>query len=54
MRLFIGVPFPEPIPSQIHQAVSGIRDCLSKGRLSSPEGYHLTLKFLGEVPPPER
>lgn len=49
MRLFIGIPFSERVRSQIHKAVVKIQPFIAKGKLSDWEGYHLTLKFLGEV-----
>ncbi len=49
MRLFIGIPFSERVRSQIRKAVMKIQPSISKGKLSDWEGYHLTLKFLGEV-----
>lgn len=49
MRLFIGIPFPDTVRSQIGRRVAAIRPYLAKGRLGLGEGYHITLKFLGEV-----
>ncbi len=49
MRLFIGIPFSENLRSQIRKNVVALRSFIAKGRLSPWEGYHITLKFLGEV-----
>lgn len=49
MRLFIGIPFSDRIRKEIHHAVMKLEPHLAKGRLSAWEGYHITLKFLGEV-----
>lgn len=49
MRLFIGIPFSERVRNQIRKAVMKIQPSIAKGKLSDWEGYHLTLKFLGEV-----
>lgn len=50
MRLFIGIPFSESVRSRIRKNMTAIQPTIVKGKLSSWEGYHLTLRFLGEVP----
>lgn len=50
MRLFIGIPFSEGVRSRIRKNMLAVHLAIAKGKLSSWEGYHLTLKFLGEVP----
>lgn len=49
MRLFIGIPYSERIRNQIRKEVARISSSLAKGKLSKWDGYHITLKFLGEV-----
>lgn len=50
MRLFIGIPFDEALRRTVWRETSKHQALISKGRFSDWEGYHLTLKFLGEVP----
>lgn len=51
MRLFIGIPLNKKIRKALWSEVQKIRPLIHKGRLSSWEGYHITLQFLGEVSP---
>lgn len=50
MRLFIGIELPAPVAA----ALAGYQDILrgksGRGRFKRQENFHLTLKFLGEVP----
>lgn len=50
MRLFIAIE----LPGEIRQAIAGVQEELRKTGANAgwtrPEGVHLTLKFLGEVP----
>ena len=51
MRLFVAVDVPDAIKDAIERQVVGpLRAALPGARWSRPEGRHLTLKFLGEVP----
>jgi len=48
LRLFIGIEFDERTKKLIFQEVEKLKPYLDKGRLTSPDNYHLTLKFLGD------
>lgn len=51
MRLFVAVDVPNDIKEAIeHSVVDVLRPALDGARWTRPEGRHLTLKFLGEVP----
>lgn len=51
MRLFVAVDVPEAIKRSIERdVVEPLRERIPGARWSRPEGRHLTLKFLGEVP----
>lgn len=45
MRLFIGIPLPDPISSHL----STLRGSLPSIHWNNPDTYHLTLSFIGEV-----
>ena len=49
MRVFVAVPIPEELRQKIASLGQGIRQEGIKPVM--PENMHLTLKFLGEVPP---
>lgn len=49
MRIFIGIPFSEDTRRRIQKGVLAVQPTLSKGKFTHWDGYHLTLKFLGEV-----
>jgi len=49
MRLFIAVNLPEEERERIHEAVAPLRDAGLPVRWIPADGFHLTLKFLGEV-----
>jgi 2'-5' RNA ligase len=50
-RLFIALPVPKPIRVAIGEAQAGLRKLLPKecARWASPDQFHLTLRFLGDV-----
>jgi 2''-5'' RNA ligase len=50
MRLFIGIEFPEPVIAALSAAQAQLRADCERGRFKRWENFHLTLKFLGEVP----
>lgn len=50
MRLFVAVEILPEIRDQIAEFVSRLKPHLSNVRWSRPEGLHITLKFLGNVP----
>lgn len=50
MRLFIGIEVPEPQKRSIEKAIQELRKALPTARWVPRENWHVTLKFLGEVP----
>lgn len=51
MRLFVAVDVPGAVKDAIERDVVGpLREAVEGARWTRPEGRHLTLKFLGEVP----
>jgi 2'-5' RNA ligase len=51
VRLFVAVDVPGSVKGAIERdVVDPLRDQVDGARWTSPEGRHLTLKFLGEVP----
>lgn len=53
MRLFVGIEFPENIIAALEKVQAGLRGHSERGRFKRRENFHLTLKFLGEVPAAE-
>ncbi len=51
MRLFFSIPFSEAVRDALCAAIDRIRPCCGQGRFTPRENLHLTLVFLGEVPP---
>ncbi len=49
LRAFLALEIPETVKSQLAAAREGLQRELPKARWTRPEGWHLTLKFLGEV-----
>lgn len=49
MRLFVAVDLPEAVKGSLDAAVVPLRAALPPARWVRPDGYHLTLAFLGEV-----
>jgi len=54
MRLFVAVEIAPEIRDKITEFVSQIKPNLANARWSRPEGLHITLKFLGNVPDQKR
>ncbi len=50
MRLFVAVNFPPQVRQDLWQATAPLRDLDLPMKWVRPDGIHLTLKFLGEVP----
>ncbi len=50
MRAFIAIEIPEAIKQQMAEVQRGLRNSGADASWPRPEGIHLTLKFLGEVP----
>lgn len=51
MRLFIAINIPKKEREKIHRAGRPLREAEYPFRWVNPDLFHLTLKFLGEVPP---
>lgn len=51
MRLFFAVPFGEEALGRLSAAQALLRQQAAQGRFSPRENLHLTLVFLGELPP---
>jgi 2'-5' RNA ligase len=52
LRCFFAVELPPSLRDAVQLALAGMRDELPEGvRWVDPEAVHLTLKFLGELPP---
>ncbi len=49
MRIFIGIPVNKKIRNALRSEVQKIKPLIHKARFSSWEGYHITLRFLGDV-----
>jgi RNA 2',3'-cyclic 3'-phosphodiesterase len=54
MRLFVAIEIAPEIRDRIVEFISTIRSQLGSARWSHPEGLHITLKFLGNVPDQKR
>lgn len=50
MRTFIAIEIPEEVKLQIVEVQRGLKSSNVDASWPRPEGIHLTLKFLGEVP----
>jgi len=50
LRLFVALNFPPPVRQDLWQATAPLRDLDVPMKWVRPDGIHLTLKFLGEVP----
>jgi RNA 2',3'-cyclic 3'-phosphodiesterase len=51
MRTFVAIDIPPEIRDGIRELIATLRRAPSNVRWSRPEGLHITLKFLGEIPP---
>jgi 2'-5' RNA ligase len=51
MRTFIAIDLPEAIRAEIFRVMESLRPAAPRLRWSRPEGLHITLKFIGEIPP---
>ncbi len=52
LRLFIAIPIPEPVRDEIIRVQQGMQLLAPQGavRWTKPDQFHLTLRFLGDVP----
>lgn len=51
MRLFIAINFGEKLKNAVQDIIQDIKKHSKKGRFVKNEHMHLTLEFLGEIPP---
>lgn len=49
MRMFVGIPLPEPASAKLSRTVAGLSLPESDFRRSRPQDWHITLQFLGNV-----
>lgn len=51
MRLFLAIPLEKSTRTQLEKILMDLRKAGVKGNFTAPENLHLTLHFLGELPP---
>jgi len=51
MRLFVAIELSEAVHSALLELVRQLQGAAADLRWVRPEGMHLTLKFIGEMPP---
>jgi 2'-5' RNA ligase len=51
LRLFIAVDVPDDVKAGVREAIEPFRSTTSPVRWTAPEGWHVTLKFLGATWP---
>jgi len=52
MRLFFAIEMPREIRANLYEATKAVRQKYPGLKWSHPDGWHITLKFLGECPAP--
>ncbi len=52
IRVFLALEIPAQVKEELALAQEGLRHELPRARWTRPEGWHLTLKFLGQVEQP--
>lgn len=52
MRVFVALEIPDQVRTALAQSLDGIRGELPRARWTRPAGWHLTVKFLGDVDRP--
>jgi len=50
MRTFVAIDIPDEIRGRIQELITTLRRAPADVRWSRPDGLHITLKFLGEIP----
>ena len=50
MRLFVGIEFPSAVLDKLAGYQAALRKSGASGRFKRRDNFHLTLKFLGEIP----
>ena len=51
LRLFVAVDVPDDVRDALAAVVAPLRELIRGARWTPPENWHMTLKFLGSVPP---
>ena len=51
MRVFVALDVPEPVRASLAELTERLKKVCAKARWVHLEGVHITLKFIGEVPP---
>lgn len=51
IRLFIAIEFPEDIKAELEKSAALLCRACERGTFTRRENFHLTLAFLGQVPP---
>jgi len=51
MRLYIGIDLPHQVKQMLHQFQLRLKELGVTGAWKVPEYFHITLEFLGELPP---
>ena len=51
MRLFFAVKLEDAVQKQVAAVMRALRRCSQKGNFTLQEHFHITLLFLGEIPP---
>jgi 2'-5' RNA ligase len=49
VRLFVAVDVPDVVAAELLERIAGLRGAVSGARWTRPEGWHVTLKFLGST-----
>lgn len=52
MRLFFAVRPPKAVRLRLWRALAPLREAAPRVRWTDPEGYHITLRFLGDIAAP--
>lgn len=50
LRLFIACPLPPTFTVELGRVATGLRPLLPGARFTRPQGWHITLAFLGDTP----
>ena len=53
LRLFVAVDVPDDVRDALAAQVAPLRSEVPGAKWTAPENWHVTLKFLGSVPPPK-
>ncbi len=49
MRLFVGIPLPQTVVTELNRFTQGLKSPGDELRWSDPAGWHITLQFLGNT-----